>query len=149
MAFECRINQRATPRTVERGIAMKLDGKASNPGLSVNPQIQRLQHVIELAQIVVDHVDGEIGRPLDRIHTQQAGDLEVGRGTIRLQSIDLNFTSALEVLGIHSSTERKQPGDGLVGNTHSEDGGDGKVVRRAVQSTLTFPSPAVSNPRFL
>ncbi len=60
MAFECRIDQRASPRTIEGGIAVKLNGKTGNPWLPVNAQIQRLEHMIELAQIVVDQMDGEI-----------------------------------------------------------------------------------------
>ncbi len=58
---------------------MKLDGKAGNALLAANAQVQHLQHVIELAQIVVDQMNRKIGRLIDRIHAQRAGDVEGGR----------------------------------------------------------------------
>ncbi len=87
--------------------------------------------MIKLAQIVVDQMDREVGRPLDRIHAEQAGDVEGGRRAMRFQLIDLNSASALEVLGIHRATDRDLAGSGDCGNTHGQDGRDRKVIRRA------------------
>ena len=51
---------------------------------------------------------------------------------MRLQLIDLDSASALEVLGIHRSAERKQAGSGrLSGTLIASTAADGKVVRRA------------------
>ena len=62
MTLECRIDQGTGRRAVEGCLSLEMNGKAGNPGLAANAQIQHLQHVIEFTQIVVDQMNGKVGR---------------------------------------------------------------------------------------
>ena len=64
MTLKRRVDQGTGRRPVKRCLAMELNRKAGNPGLAANAQIQNLQHVIEFSQIVVDQMDGKVGRLL-------------------------------------------------------------------------------------
>ena len=57
MTLKCGIDQGAGRRAVEGRVSVKLNGNARNTRLAVKAQIQHLQHVIELAQIVVDQMN--------------------------------------------------------------------------------------------
>ena len=107
MTLKCRVDQGTGRRAVEGCVSVKLNGNAGNTRLAANAQIQRLQYVIELTQIVGDQMNSEVGRLFHWIHPEQAGDVESGRRTMRLQPIDLNSAPTLEVLGIDCSAERK------------------------------------------
>ncbi len=70
MTLECRIDQGAGRRAVEGCLSMKLNGKPGNPWLAETPKSRTFSTSIELAQIVVDQMDGEIGRLLHWIHAR-------------------------------------------------------------------------------
>ena len=110
---------------------MELNGKAGNPGLAANTQIQNLQHAIEFSQIVVDQMDGKIGRLLHWINPEQPGDVESSRQAMRLQLIDLHPAPTLEVLGIEVSAERNLARGIRRGSAHGKHRCDGKIIRRS------------------
>ena len=112
---------------------MELNGKAGNPGLAANSQIQDLQYAIEFTQIVVDQMDGKIGRLLHWINPKQAGDAESGRGTMCLKLIDL-----------HPGT---LPGAVVWGALMASTAPTVRSSGEPVQSTLTLPCPAESKPK--
>ena len=129
MTLERWIVQRAAPRAVEGSLAVNVNRKAGNAFLAENPQIQHFQHIIELAQVVVDEVNSEIRRLGQWVHAERTGDIESGRGTMCVQTIDLDPAPTLEVLGVDRSAERKLAGNGFIRDAHAEDGRDRKVIR--------------------
>ena len=129
MTLEGRIVQRAAPRAVEGSLAVNINRKTGNALFAENPQIQHFQHVIKLAQVVVDQVNGEIGRLGQWIHAERTGDIESRRGAMCVQVIDLDPAPALEVLGVDRSAKRKLAGSGFIRDAHAEDGRDRKVIR--------------------
>ena len=107
---------------------MNINRKAGNASLAENPQIQHFQHVIELAQVVVDQVNGEVGRRGQWIHTERTGDVESRCGAVCIEAIDLDPAPALEVLGVDCSAERKLAGNGFIRDAHAEDGRNRQVI---------------------
>ncbi len=55
-------------------------------------------------------MNGQVGRLIHRINTEQAGDIQSGRWPMGLELIDLDPASTLEVLGVHHAAERKLAG---------------------------------------
>ena len=148
MTLECGIDQRAVRRAIKGRFSVKLDGKTRNALLAADAQVQHLEHAIKLAQIMVGQMNRKVGRLTERVHPERAGGVEGGRRTMRLQLIDLDPASALEVLGIHRAAERNL----ARGNRRAEHSSRAlaATVRSStepVQSTFTVPSPAVSKPK--
>ena len=147
MTLKRRVDQGTGRRAVKRCLAMELNRKAGDPGLAANAQIQNLQHAIEFSQIVVDEMDRKVGRLLHWINPEQAGDVESSREAMRLQLIDLHPAPTLEVLGIEVSAERNLARGRRRGALMASTAATVRSSGEPVQSTLTFPSPAVSKPR--